>query len=47
MNAGDPNKVASKNPFKQYGELERRGARIVWGTPEDPATYPRDNFDIV
>lgn len=40
-------KLASKAPFSQYGELERQGARVVWGSPTDPATWPPGAFDVV
>lgn len=30
-----------------YDELEGRGAKISWGKPTDPTTYPKASFDIV
>jgi hypothetical protein len=40
-------KLASKAPFSQYGELEKMGATISWGSPTDPATWPQGEFEVV
>ncbi len=38
-------KLSKKAPFSQYSSLG--GAEVVWGSPTDPATYPKGSFDVV
>jgi hypothetical protein len=40
-------KLASKPPFSQYGELEKQGVQVTWGNPVDPKTFPQGKFDVV
>lgn len=47
MNDGDQAKVSAKTPFSHYDELARNGVTITWGSPTNPATYPKGRFDIV
>ncbi len=37
--------MEKKAPFSQYGTLQ--DAKIVWGNPADPATFPSEKFDVV
>ncbi|KAF5834516.1 hypothetical protein DUNSADRAFT_8767 [Dunaliella salina] len=46
-NDGDQTKLSSKTPFSQYSQLERQGATVTWGSPTDPATWPKGEFEVV
>ncbi|KAL6755032.1 hypothetical protein V8C86DRAFT_2685147 [Haematococcus lacustris] len=48
MNDGDEAKLRNKEPFVNYGELERyHGVRVMWGSPTNPSTWPAERFDVV
>jgi hypothetical protein len=38
-------KIASKDPFKQYGSV--RGLKVHYGSTTDYSTYPEGPFDVV
>eukprot|EP00983_Pelagomonas_calceolata_P089895 1157357-Pelagomonas_calceolata.AAC.5 len=40
-------KLSSKAPFSQYSQLERQGATVTWGSPTDPSTWPKGDFEVV
>jgi hypothetical protein len=40
-------KLRAKAPFSQYAALEARGAKVVFGNPADPASFPSGSFDAV
>mmetsp|Transcript_1971 Transcript_1971/g.4448 ORF Transcript_1971/g.4448 Transcript_1971/m.4448 type:complete len:360 (+) Transcript_1971:37-1116(+) len=46
-NDGDNTKLSSKAPFSQYSQLERQGATVTWGSPTDPSTWPKGDFEVV
>lgn len=47
LNDGDEAKISKKAPFNQYPELQKAGAKVVFGDPTKPYTYPREKFDVV
>lgn len=40
-------KTTKKAPYSQYSDLEKEGAKIVWGDPANESDFPSGSFDVV